>query len=96
MENGNSTDAEKVSGIHDPSVQDNIIAVEAISEKLIEVTDLAEELDQALRSAQQDCGLLSLSSSTSTSGSTTPTTIVNMSTKKPYDGSISSSEVSID
>lgn len=32
----------------------NAIAVEGISEKLAEVTSLAEELDQALRSAQQD------------------------------------------
>lgn len=32
----------------------NAIAVEGITEKLAEVTSLAEELDQALRSAQQD------------------------------------------
>lgn len=32
----------------------NAVAVEGISEKLAEVTSLAEELDQALRSAQQD------------------------------------------
>lgn len=32
----------------------NAVAVEGISEKLAEVTSLAEELDQALSSAQQD------------------------------------------
>lgn len=42
----------------------NAIAVEAISEKLSEVTGLAEELDQALRSAQQDCSFPSTSSGT--------------------------------
>lgn len=41
------------------SVEDNDIAVEAISERLSEVTGLAEELDQTLQSAQQDCSILS-------------------------------------
>lgn len=35
----------------------NAVAIEAISEKLAEVTSLAEELDQALRSAQQDSAI---------------------------------------
>lgn len=56
---------------------DNAIAVEAITERLTEVTDLAEELDQALQSAQQDCAI-----------STAPTTSVatsmaNIATSTP-------------
>lgn len=56
------------------SVANNEIAVEAISEKLSEVTSLAEELDQALHSAQQDCLVLTTSTSTSTTTLTEPTT----------------------
>lgn len=52
----------------------NEIAVEAISEKLSEVTSLAEELDQALHSGQQDCLVLTTSTSTSTTTLTEPTT----------------------
>ncbi|KAK4877376.1 hypothetical protein RN001_009882 [Aquatica leii] len=88
MDGENTTDAEKADEeICDPSVQDNAIAVEAITEKLIEVTSLAEEMDQALRSAQQDCGLLTTNSSTSTSASTTPTTVISISTKTVLDDS---------
>ncbi|KAL1501727.1 hypothetical protein ABEB36_007003 [Hypothenemus hampei] len=37
------------------SIKNNEIPIETISEKLSEVTQLSEELDQALTSAQQDC-----------------------------------------
>ncbi|KAF5297174.1 hypothetical protein FQA39_LY12189 [Lamprigera yunnana] len=92
MESDNSTDAEKAKEVHDPSVQDNEIAVEAITEKLIEVTNLAEEMDQALRSAQQDCGLLTASNSTTTSASTTPTTVVCMSNQNTLEDAIINKE----
>ncbi|XP_017781311.1 PREDICTED: SEC14 domain and spectrin repeat-containing protein 1-B [Nicrophorus vespilloides] len=36
---------------------ENATAVEAVSERLTEVTNLAEELDQTLKSAQQDCAI---------------------------------------
>lgn len=39
------------------SCDENAVAVEAISEKLTEVSNLAEELDQTLESAQQDCAI---------------------------------------
>lgn len=55
------------------SIANNEIAIEAISERLTEVTGLADELDQALNSAQQDCSVLTetvLTSSASTSTST--------------------------
>ncbi|KAF5301257.1 hypothetical protein FQR65_LT00957 [Abscondita terminalis] len=82
MDGDTIIEAEKTTeDVCDPSVQDNAIAVEAITEKLIEVSSLAEEMDQELRSAQQDCGLLTVNSSTSTSASTTPTTVVSISTK---------------
>lgn len=54
------------------SIQDNEIAIEAISEKLSEVTQLSEELDQALKSAQQDCIVFS-TVSTSTTATTSET-----------------------
>ncbi|XP_031348623.1 titin isoform X3 [Photinus pyralis] len=95
MESENSTDADKNLEVHDPSVQDNAVAVEAITEKLAEVTSLAEEMDQALLSAQQDCGLLTATSSTTTSASTTPTTVVCMSTKATFDDNSSYSEESL-
>ncbi|XP_048520362.1 SEC14 domain and spectrin repeat-containing protein 1-B-like [Dendroctonus ponderosae] len=51
------------------SIKNNEIAIEAISERLSEVTQLSEELDQALKSAQQDCIVFSTTStSTSTVG----------------------------
>ncbi|CAG9840250.1 unnamed protein product [Diabrotica balteata] len=49
------------------SVAKNEIAVEAISERLFEITALAEELDSAIQSAQQDCLVFTTSISTSTS-----------------------------
>ena len=39
------------------TVGENATAIEAISERLTEVTQLAEELDQTLTSAQQDCSV---------------------------------------
>lgn len=49
------------------SIANNEIAVEAISERLTEVTGLAEELDQAIHSAQQDCLVFSTASTSTTS-----------------------------
>lgn len=57
------------------SAGDNEIAIEVISEKLSEVTALAEELDQALHSAQQDCSIL-----TSSVTSSEPETVVSVKT----------------
>ncbi|KAF7280803.1 hypothetical protein GWI33_005466 [Rhynchophorus ferrugineus] len=65
------------SSIHNPSedefqslcqnsIENNEIAIEAISEKLAEVTQLSEELDQALKSAQQDCIVFSTASTSTT------------------------------
>lgn len=48
----------------------NQTAIEAITEKLTEVTNLAEEVDQALQSAHQDCAISTTSSSTSTATTT--------------------------
>lgn len=53
----------------------NATAIESISERLSEVTGLAEELDMALRGAQQDCAL-----NTSTTSTLTPPI------KKIFDG----------
>ncbi|CAG9864550.1 unnamed protein product [Phyllotreta striolata] len=53
------------------SIAKNEIAVEAITERLCEITLLAEELDFALQSAEQDCLAFS-STSTSTSSSASP------------------------
>ncbi|KAJ8922121.1 hypothetical protein NQ315_004055, partial [Exocentrus adspersus] len=65
-----SSDSEDLEELCD-SIANNEIAVEAISERLTEVTGLAEELDQALHSAQQDCLVFS-TASTSTSSLTEP------------------------
>lgn len=54
----------------------NQTAIEAITEKLTEVTNLAEEVDQALQSAHQDCAISTTSSSTSTA--TTTISVGNM------------------
>ncbi|KAG5897359.1 hypothetical protein JTB14_030242 [Gonioctena quinquepunctata] len=70
------------------SITNNAIAVEAISEKLAEVTGLAEELDQTLHSAQQDCSVLSSSSSTSTSTSTISDPITSLFLRKTMDDTI--------
>lgn len=61
--------------------ESNATAVEAISDRLAEVTGLAEHLDMALRGAQEDCAL---------SASTTVTPTI----KKIFDGTASTSEVS--
>lgn len=53
----NDSDKIEITEIIDSCPEDNIVAVEAISERLAEVTALAEELDQALQSAQQDCAI---------------------------------------
>lgn len=42
------------------SVKNNEISIETITERLQEVTQLSEELDQALQSAQQDCIVFSI------------------------------------
>lgn len=59
------------------SITKNEIAVEAISERLYEITALAEELDSTLQSAQQDCLVFtSISTSTSSlSGHISPETL---------------------
>lgn len=57
---------------------ENEIAIEAISEKLSEVTALAEELDQALRSAQQDCSILTCSATSASVTSSEPETVVSV------------------
>lgn len=74
----------------------NAVAVEAISERLSEVTGLAEELDQALRSAQQDCAFPTIS--TGTSSVTIPIVItpsVSTSVKKVSDVSSVPTQVCI-
>ncbi|CAG9824337.1 unnamed protein product [Phaedon cochleariae] len=64
------------------SIANNEIAVEAISEKLAEVTGLAAELDQELQSAQQDCLIFTpTSTSTPTTSSTSisdPITVLSL------------------
>lgn len=60
----------------------NAVAVEAINEKLAEVTGLAEELDQALRSAHQDSSVPA-----------TFTIPVVVTTGSPGDGASTSTEV---
>lgn len=54
-----SSDQEEITG-------SNATAIEAISERLTEVTSLSEELDQTLKNAQQDCAILT-TAATSTS-----------------------------
>ncbi|XP_065160451.1 titin-like isoform X4 [Atheta coriaria] len=54
------SDLEKIE-ITEPT--DNETAVEAIGERLVEITDLAEELDQTLKSAQQDAMISSTATS---------------------------------
>lgn len=46
-----SSDQDEITG-------NNATAIEAISERLTEVTSLSEELDQTLKNAQQDCAIL--------------------------------------
>lgn len=68
------------------STDDNSIAVEAISERLTEVTDLAEELDQALQSAQQDCAISTVPTTTvatSMATSTAPTDTITLIAPAP-------------
>ncbi|XP_050302710.1 titin-like isoform X2 [Anthonomus grandis grandis] len=71
------------------SVQNNEISIEAISEKLLEVTQLSEELDQALRSAQQDYLVFSTASTSSTED-----TIIDGSTFLKEDSSMDRSQQS--
>lgn len=60
----------------------NATAVESISERLQEVTGLAEQLDMALRGAQEDCHI-----------SSTMAAQVTPSINKIFDGTASTSEV---
>ncbi|XP_066257903.1 SEC14 domain and spectrin repeat-containing protein 1-B [Euwallacea similis] len=48
------------------SIKNNEISIEIITEKLLEVTQLSEELDQALKSAQEDCIVFSTVPTSST------------------------------
>ncbi|KAJ8954874.1 hypothetical protein NQ318_016810, partial [Aromia moschata] len=87
-----STESEDLEELCD-SIANNEIAVEAISERLTEVTGLAEELDQALHSAQQDCLVLT-TTSTSTSSLVDPASAA-ASTKKAMENSPTNPEVSL-
>lgn len=62
---------------HDVQELKNQTAIEAITEKLTEVTNLAEEVDQALQSAHQDCAISTTSSSTSTATTTISVGYIN-------------------
>lgn len=72
----------EVNGLNDLN-EGNATAVESISERLAEVTGLAEQLDMALRGAQEDCAL-----------SSNNTNQVTPSINKIFDGTASTSEVS--
>ncbi|RZC40718.1 hypothetical protein BDFB_002334, partial [Asbolus verrucosus] len=75
-----SNDTELASEEVPDSAGDNEIAIEAISERLTEVTGLAEELDQALHSAQQDCSILTSSATSTSITSSEPETVVSVKT----------------
>lgn len=68
----------------------NQTALEAITEKLTEVTELAEEVDQALFSAQQDCAISTTSSSTSTATTTISVTNMNRGDSKSVTSEVGS------
>lgn len=68
----------------------NQTALEAITEKLTEVTELAEEVDQALFSAQQDCAISTTSSSTSTGTTTVSVTNMNKGDSRPVTSEVGS------
>ena len=74
------TDLGSEEGESTGSAGDNEIAIEAISERLTEVTGLAEELDQALHSAQQDCSVLTSSATFASVTSSEPETVVSVNT----------------
>jgi FKBP-type peptidyl-prolyl cis-trans isomerase (trigger factor) len=74
------------------SAGDNEIAIEAISERLTEVTGLAEELDQALHSAQQDCSVLTSSATSTSITSSEPETVVSVKTVMDANPEVSISE----
>ncbi|KRT84247.1 hypothetical protein AMK59_991 [Oryctes borbonicus] len=82
-----SSDAEEITG-------NNATAIEAISERLTEVTSLSEELDQTLKNAQQDCAILTTAAtSTTVVTNTVPVSIIS-STKHTPETPPSISEVS--
>lgn len=78
----------------DEMTGNNSIAIEAISERLTEVTNLSEELDQTLKNAQQDCAILTTAAtSTTVVTNTVPVSIIS-STKHTPEKSPNVSEVS--
>lgn len=72
----------------------NATAIEAISERLTEVTSLSEELDQTLKNAQQDCAILTTAATSTTVTNIIPISIIS-STKHTPEKSPNMSEVSV-
>ncbi|GJQ70963.1 hypothetical protein Trydic_g879 [Trypoxylus dichotomus] len=72
-----SSDPDEITG-------NNATAIEAISERLTEVTSLSEELDQTLKNAQQDCAILTTAAtSTTVVTNTVPVSIISSSKHTP-------------
>lgn len=87
QETESSSDPDEITG-------NNATAIEAISERLTEVTSLSEELDQTLKNAQQDCAILpTAATSTTVVTNTVPISIIS-STKHTPEKSPNISEVS--